>query len=84
MPLKPEDAQKITLWINQHVPDMCCPVCQSPQPEVPASDVIAALEVLRGMEGIYQSSSSVPVVPLVCTNCGYILLFSAAMMGLQP
>jgi hypothetical protein len=69
--------EKTMAWIAAKVVRRHCPACEQAV-NWQAADVlelaIAPCEQPSGTE--------IPVVPLVCPNCGYLTLFSAKAIGL--
>lgn len=77
MTLDPEKQKKLTQWIESKVVRRHCPACEHAVDWV-AADVLEL--VIQPCEGA--SGTEIPVVPLVCPNCGYVTLFSAKFIGL--
>jgi hypothetical protein len=72
----------VQAWINEYwPPNNPCPMCHTASGWELASpaDLMLRLDVI-GVE----PGRSVPVVPLNCARCGYVVLLSAIKMGVIP
>lgn len=69
-----------------------CPVCREDPDHWRISEMPVLLPLLTGRVDIslqdfaraVESLAVAPAVALTCSNCGYILLFSASEMGIAP
>lgn len=69
-----------------------CPVCHDNPDHWRISETPVLLPLLTGRTGISmqnfaraaKSLSVAPAIALTCSNCGYIMLFSASQMDLAP
>ena len=68
MPLDPQQRQLVQNWFRAKCRLLGCPCCAGVQYDV--TDV--------------SSGPPVPMVGLVCTDCGTLRLFSAVAIGLLP
>jgi uncharacterized Zn finger protein len=73
VPLTNEQASKLQQWLNSKGVNLGCPMCGSAQWETG--------EVISG-RSVEDSSIVVPMVQVICGNCGYVMLFAAMPMGL--
>jgi hypothetical protein len=78
MTLDAEQQAKLEAWIAEKVVRRHCPACETAI-DWQAADVLDL--VISPCE--HPSGTEIPVVPLVCPNCGYVTLFSAKYMGLR-
>ncbi len=74
MPLTNEQAHKLQQWLNSRGVNLNCPMCGSAQWETG--------EIISG-RSVIDPGNSVPMVQVVCGNCGYVMLFAAVPMGLS-
>ncbi len=77
MPLEPEKRERLQAWIGSKVVRRHCPACEHAVDWDVADMLELSLAPCDEAGGI-----AVPVVPLVCPNCGYVTLFSAKRIGL--
>lgn len=79
MPLDQEQQNKVNSWMTQKGVNPSCPACRR-MGQWSLGDII----VSPPMEGgnINFSGSLIPMVQLICNNCGFIMLFGAAPMGI--
>lgn len=64
-----------------------CPVCRENPDHWRISETPVLLPLLTGRIDVSTQDSAravAPAVALTCSNCGYILLFSASEMGVVP
>ena len=73
MPLTREQAYKLQQWLNSRGVNLDCPMCGSAQWETG--------EIVSGTS-IEDTRNAVPMVQVVCVNCGYVMLFAALPIGL--
>ncbi len=73
MPLTREQAYKLQQWLNSRGVNLDCPMCGSAQWETG--------EIVSGTS-IDDKRVAVPMVQVVCVNCGYVMLFAALPIGL--
>jgi ribosomal protein S27AE len=78
MALDPADLQKVQGWLEAKFKNKFCPWCGTNAWIV--GDVCTMLP-LKGM-AVQLAGSTIPTVPIACTNCGYVMLLSAVIMGL--
>ena len=71
------DNKKFIKWLSENWEDNECPVCKGENWSV--SDVIFEMrEFSGGGLSIGGSSQILPIIPVICANCGYIAHFSGA------
>jgi predicted RNA-binding Zn-ribbon protein involved in translation (DUF1610 family) len=73
MPLTREQAYKLQQWLNSRGVNLDCPMCGSAQWETG--------EIVSGTS-IDDTRNAVPMVQVVCVNCGHVMLFAALPIGL--
>jgi predicted nucleic-acid-binding Zn-ribbon protein len=73
MPLTREQAYKLQQWLNSRGVNLDCPMCGSAQWETG--------EIVSGTS-IDDTRNALPMVQVVCVNCGYVMLFAALPIGL--
>ncbi len=73
MPLTREQAYKLQQWLNSRGVNLNCPMCGSAQWETG--------EIVSGTS-IDDTRNAVPMVQVVCVNCGHVMLFAALPIGL--
>lgn len=73
MPLSQEQAHKLQQWLDSRGVSRNCPMCSSNQWETG--------EIVSGTS-VGDTGSAVPMVQVVCGNCGYVMLFAAMPIGL--
>jgi uncharacterized Zn finger protein len=78
MALEPCQQETVLNWLQERELPRQCPSCGS-EKEFIGCDVVE-LHVKSDREGI--SGTEIPVVPLICQNCGHVRLFSAKLIGL--
>lgn len=80
--LTPEELDRIKRWFLDHLAsDTKCPVCGTNKFTIIPSIINAPVHIPGGIRvpGPY-----LPLVPIVCQNCGRVDLFSAIIMGVVP
>jgi hypothetical protein len=78
MALEPYQQETVLTWLRERELPRQCPSCGS-EKDFMCCDVVE-LRVNADQEGI--SGTEIPVVPLICQDCGHVRLFSAKLMGL--
>jgi hypothetical protein len=82
MPLTDGEKQRFLQWLRQKGgPNTSCPVCERSDRWGPG-DVVASPEITTKGEIQFDMASLVPVVQLICHNCGYVRFFNANIVGL--
>lgn len=74
--------ERVQAWINEKWPPQNpCPMCHT----VSGWELAAPLEILirPDIEGT-QRGRVIPVVPLVCNNCSYMVFLGALKIGVLP
>jgi hypothetical protein len=66
-------------WLQAKLPNLRCPLCGTEGFII--GELLASPVMLNNVINVAQA---VPLVPVVCRNCGHVLLFSAVLMGLAP
>jgi len=64
-------------WLRSKWPNPVCPICTANNWQ------IAAIGEIRDFSGggLVVGGALIPVMPVVCNNCGYTLLFNALVAG---
>jgi predicted nucleic-acid-binding Zn-ribbon protein len=78
MPLTPAQIQKVENWLTSKKLNPTCPSCGG-RKWTPL-DIISANTVTA--KGTTIGGNSIPMVQIVCSNCGFVKLFAAVPMGL--
>ena len=73
MPLTHEQIYKLEQWWDSTGVTRNCPMCDSG--EWQAGEIISGTDVSEG-------GNVLPMVQMVCGNCGYVMLFAAMPIGL--
>ena len=81
MALTPEQEWKARRWMNTSRVSDRCPACGMNGSWL-FGDLITAL--IRTSDGVASDRVSTPLVQRVCQGCGYVMLFSAKLMGVEP
>jgi hypothetical protein len=82
-PIKQAQRQRAIAWLNSHwTRDQTCPI--DGRNNWTVSDVIELRPFAGG--GLVVGASVYPMFQVICTTCGYTLLFNAAISGVveQP
>ena len=78
MSLDPAQEQTVTAWLQAKQVAQACPACG-------AQDWVI-LEIVeapvRWPPELHSGGPGFPMIPRGCRNCGYLMFFSAAKMGL--
>ena len=78
MPPTPDQMDQIQSWMEEKDIDTTCPACGNAA--WVTSEMIAPL--VRSASKPSEERVQVPLVQLMCDNCGYVRHFSAVKMGL--
>lgn len=78
--LTADERQKLAEWLNERAPKASCPMCQTSAWTI--TGVLVALNV-SPPDRIQIGGITLPVVPVACSNCGYVGLISAVIAGLM-
>lgn len=82
MQLADEDKKLISEWISEKCGALKCFCCGSQRWQLLSSASIWIAFNTHSARTYFHEG--VPVVHLICSNCGHILPFSASVMGLKP
>ena len=83
MPLTDSEKNRFMQWIREkggQNPSKC-PVCGEPNKWWPG-DVVVMPELTGEGNLQIDEQSSIPVVQLICGNCGYVRFFNATMISM--
>jgi len=78
MPLDKTQKQKLRAWMRSRGIRPACVSCGAE--EWGAGEIVSA--PILDHQGTPVGEMHVPMVQLVCTNCGYIMMYSAVTIGL--
>jgi predicted nucleic-acid-binding Zn-ribbon protein len=73
MPLNHEQAHRLEQWLNSRGISFNCPMCGSTQWETG--------EIVSGVN-VSGHGDVLPMVQVICSNCGYVMFFAATPIGL--
>lgn len=74
--------QKIIDTLKSKAGDFECPICR--KKEFNLNDGYFAHDVQPNLKERVIGGANIPTIPVVCTNCGYLLEFAAGTLGLLP
>jgi hypothetical protein len=63
-----QDAAALRQWMDEHAPAAACPLCRRAGDWLPGGDNTPF-------------AGGTSAIPLVCRNCGYVLLLSSYVIG---
>ena len=81
MQLSVQDQNRFREWIQNKPGLMRCTCCGLGNWEIGLGGIVLGID-LRSTRFFYHQG--LPVVSLICKNCGQVLFFSAAVMGFKP
>jgi predicted nucleic-acid-binding Zn-ribbon protein len=73
MPLNHERAHRLQQWLSSRGIGFNCPMCGSTQWETG--------EIVSGAN-VSGQGNVLPIVQVICSNCGYVMFFAAMPIGL--
>jgi len=74
------DTAKVVAWLNEKWDgDKKCPISGDNSWSI-SKDILVSLPYSRG--GLTLGGNQYPLVLVTCTECGYVMTFSAMIMGL--
>lgn len=73
---------KIIHELNRRVPSLTCPLCH--QGEFSLGSGYFAHDIQKELRERQIGGVSMPVVPVVCRHCGFVMQFAAGTLGLLP
>ena len=80
--LNNEEKLKIVDVLNKRIPDMTCPMCKHKK------FVLADGYFNNGIQTDFNSISiggpSIPTIPIICENCGFVSQHALGLLGLLP
>jgi predicted nucleic-acid-binding Zn-ribbon protein len=79
MPLTNSEVDRMTAWLQTRGVNATCPACAKKQWGL--GEIIS--QPVANRLGSDMSAEHMPAVTLVCGNCGYIMFFSAKLVGLR-
>ena len=78
MPLNETQKKKFERWLNSKMTSQQCVVCSANQWQT--GEIVMAPTFSGG--GIHLGGPGVPMIQLLCTNCGQVVHFAAKAIGL--
>lgn len=84
MPLDDKQQEALRGWLETKCPSPICPSCGSQGPYY-AADLLAPFVINpsdKGNQFDIMMGVTVPLVPIICSNCAYVRLYSAIQIGL--
>src|SRR3954468_10464924 len=83
--LSPAEIRAVHLWLyERHSGPYACPISGHTDMWSVSDYVLQSVIYPVGVAGATVSPSAWPVVQIACASCGYIMYFSAGVMGLYP
>ena len=84
MVLKFDDVKtQVISELNKRVPNLVCPICKSGQ--MVLADGFISHQINKELTNSFLiGGSTVPVVAIICKNCGHVMEFSVGVLGLLP
>ena len=79
MPLDDEQRLKLAKWFSLKKVTPICPSCGHNNWQT--GDIVTGMPTMKG-GGIVVGGPSIPMVQVICTNCGYVRLYAAVPLGL--
>src|SRR6266446_9437652 len=82
-PLSQEDRQKVAAWLREKAiggEDHPCPVCGHTEWDVGENLLYGPVLSTRGVA----LNRGYPLVAVICTTCGHVLLFHAKVIDIAP
>jgi hypothetical protein len=79
MALTNSEVDRVTEWLQSRGVSAACPACTRKQWGL--GEIIS--QPVSNRLGTDMSAEHMPAVTLVCGNCGFIMMFSAKLLGLR-
>ena len=79
IPLTEQQRQQVQDWLNARKISPNCPTCGSKSLTV--GDIISGNVLVAG-GGLSIGGQNVPMVQVICKNCGHVRLFAARLIGI--
>jgi predicted RNA-binding Zn-ribbon protein involved in translation (DUF1610 family) len=79
MSLNQQQEKQLQNWLQSHRVHNNCPACGSSKPRV-HGDIIQGTLFVKANQP--ETEGAVSMVQVICTDCGFIMLFNAARAGL--
>lgn len=74
--------QTIVSALNEKVQNLKCPVCE--HTSFALGGGFFAHDLQHNLNQRQMGGVNIPTVPLICSNCGYLMEFAAGTLGLLP
>lgn len=82
MELTEKDKKRVLEWVQKKCGSMRCTCCGMGQWELaPNSSVVLGFNVHTTR---FHYHEGIPVISIVCANCGHLVLFAAGVLGFKP
>jgi len=82
MPMSDETKKQVVTALQTRGANNPCPRCQNR--EFALVDQFVNLTLQPELAGFQLGGTGLPVVPIVCTNCGFVALHAVGALGLLP
>lgn len=76
------NSEKIASKIKEKIPNLKCPVCS--HADFTLTEGYFAHDLQDDLLSRHIGGKNVPVVPVACKNCGFVMEFAAGILGLLP
>jgi RNase P subunit RPR2 len=76
------NTEKIAAKIKEKIPSLRCPACS--HTEFSFTDGYFAHDIQDDLVNRHMGGKNVPVIPVACKNCGFIMEFAAGVLGFLP
>jgi hypothetical protein len=83
--MRVDQARQIQDWFPSKGLTLACTLCGSNDFNVQGIYVAPQIDATRRLvseHGVSETTERFPMLPLICTNCGYTMIFDAKVMGL--
>lgn len=68
--------------LQEKAPSLRCPICSGN--DFIFTDGYFAHDLQEDLVSRHMGGKNVPVIPVVCKNCGFIMEFAAGVLGILP
>ncbi|MGI9043938.1 MAG: hypothetical protein ACR2GK_07400 [Gemmatimonadaceae bacterium] len=82
MQLNDADKEKVLQWVQEKCGAMRCICCGTGNWELVQNGAIILGFDVRTTRFHYHEG--IPIISIVCTNCGHVVSFAAGVMGFKP
>ena len=74
--------QNIVATLNKKVENLKCPICATSSFALGGG--FFAHDLQQDLSQRQMGGINIPTIPIICTNCGYVMEFAAGTLGLLP